>query len=223
MDDIYVDQLSIFLENKEGRMLNTLDIIENLGVNIRALSIADTSEFGILRLIVTKPHEVKEELEKRNYIVKITKVLAVSISDEPGGLNTILRILDKNSINLEYLYAFVEQKTYHAIVILKLEDMTEGLKILKEGNANIISPEEIYPSSNALRFISIDFGGRLSFIVVITSSLSNGNDDIAVDAPTIAIFIDNGCPAFNAILLASKLYTSATFESSSDKISSIFG
>ena len=86
MDDIYVDQLSIFLENKEGRMLNTLDIIENLGVNIRALSIADTSEFGILRLIVTKPHEVKEELEKRNYIVKITKVLAVSISDEPGGI-----------------------------------------------------------------------------------------------------------------------------------------
>ncbi|MDO5822041.1 acetolactate synthase [Methanosphaera sp.] len=144
MDDIYVDQLSIFLENKEGRMLNTLDIIENLGVNIRALSIADTSEFGILRLIVTKPHEVKEELEKRNFIVKITKVLAVSISDEPGGLNTILRILDKNNINLEYLYAFVEQKTYHAIVILKLEDMTEGLKILKEGNANIISPEEIY-------------------------------------------------------------------------------
>ena len=83
--------------------------------------------------------------------------------------------------------------------------------------------QQLYPSSNALRFISIDFGGRLSFIVVITSSLSNGNDDIAVDAPTIAIFIDNGCPAFNAILLASKLYTSATFESSSDKISSIFG
>ena len=144
MDDIYVDQLSIFLENKEGRMLNTLDIIENIGINIRALSIADTSEFGILRLTVTEPQKAKEELEKRDFIVKITKVLAVSISDKPGSLNKILRILDKNKINLEYLYAFVEQKTYHAIFILKLEDMEKGLKILKEGNTTIISPEEIY-------------------------------------------------------------------------------
>lgn len=144
MNDMYVDQLSIFLENKEGRMLNTLDIIEQLNVNIRALSIADTSEFGILRLIVTEPHKVKEELEKKDFIVKITKVLAVSINDEPGGLNIVLRLLDKNNINLEYLYAFVEQKTYNAIVILKLEDMESGYEILKEGNANIISPKEIY-------------------------------------------------------------------------------
>lgn len=144
MSDMYVNQLSIFLENKEGRMLNTLDIIEKLGINIRALSIADTSEFGILRLIVTEPEKVKEVLEKNNFIVKITKVLAVSISDEPGGLNQVLRILDDANINLEYLYAFVEQKTYHAIVILKLEDMEKGIKILEEGNANIISPEEIY-------------------------------------------------------------------------------
>lgn len=146
MDNIYLDQLSIFLENKEGRMLNTLDIIEELDINIRALSIADTSEFGILRLVVTDPSKVKEELEKRGFIVKITKVIAVAINDEPGGLNQILRILDNNNINLEYLYAFVEQKTYAAIVILKLEDkeMEKGLKVLKEGNANIISPEKIY-------------------------------------------------------------------------------
>jgi hypothetical protein len=144
MVDEYVDQLSIFLENKEGRLLNTLDIIEKLNINIRALSIADTSEFGILRLIVTDPIKVKEKLEENDFIVKITKVLAVSISDEPGGLNQILRVLDQNDINLEYLYAFVEQKTYNAIVILRLEDMEKGLKILKEGNSNIISSEEIY-------------------------------------------------------------------------------
>lgn len=140
----YVDQLSIFLENKEGRLLHTLDIIENLNINIRALSIADTSEFGILRLIVTNPIEVKEKLEENDFIVKITEVLAVSIRDEPGGLNTILRLLNDNDINLEYLYAFVEQKTYNAIVLLRLENMDEGLKILKEGNANIISSDEIY-------------------------------------------------------------------------------
>ena len=144
MAEEYVDQLSIFLENKEGRLLHTLDIIEKLNINIRALSIADTSEFGILRLIVTNPTIVKEKLEENDFIVKITKVLAVSINDEPGGLNKILRVLDDNNINLEYLYAFVEQKTYNAIVILKLENMDEVLKVLKEGNADIISSEEIY-------------------------------------------------------------------------------
>lgn len=144
MADEYVDQLSIFLENKEGRLLKTLDIIEKLDVNIRALSIADTSEFGILRLIVTDPVTVKKKLEEMDFIVKITKVLAVAISDEPGGLNKVLRVLDDNNINLEYLYAFVEHKTYNAIVILKLENMDEGLKILKEGDSEIISSEELY-------------------------------------------------------------------------------
>lgn len=140
----FVDQLSIFLENKEGRLHNILDIIEELNVNIRALSLADTSEFGILRLIVDNPKLVKEKLEERDYIVKITKVLAVAISDQPGGLNLILRLLKNNGINLEYLYAFVEQKTYNAIVILRLENMEDGLKILEEGNADIISSADIY-------------------------------------------------------------------------------
>lgn len=140
----YLKQLSIFLENKKGRMLNTLDIIEELDINIRALSIADTSEFGILRLIVTDPITVKEKLEEKDFIVKLTDVIPVAINDKPGGLNEILRLLDENSINLEYLYAFVEQQTYNAIVILRLENMEEGLKVLKEGNANIINPEDIY-------------------------------------------------------------------------------
>ncbi|AWX33528.1 acetolactate synthase [Methanosphaera sp. BMS] len=140
----YLKQLSIFLENKEGRMLHTLDIIEELNINIRALSIADTSEFGILRLIVSDPLKVKEELEKHDFIVKITDVIPVAINDEPGGLNQILRLLSINDINLEYLYAFVEQQTYEAIVILRLEDMDEGLKVLKEGNAKILCPDEIY-------------------------------------------------------------------------------
>lgn len=144
MADEYINQLSIFLENKEGRLFHTLDIIEELNINIRALSIADTSEFGILRLIVTDSLKVKEKLEEKDFIVKITKVIAVAINDEPGGLNKVLKVLEENEINLEYLYAFVEQKTYDAIVILRLEDMDKGLKILKEGDSTIISPEEIY-------------------------------------------------------------------------------
>lgn len=140
----YLKQLSVFLENKEGRMLSTLEVIEEIGVNIRALSLADTSEFGLLRLIVTEPMKVKEELEKRNFIVKITDVLAVAMDDEPGGLNKILRIIDEEKINLEYLYAFVEQQKYDAIVILRLEDMEKGAEIFEKSDAKIIAPEEIY-------------------------------------------------------------------------------
>ncbi|MDO5851128.1 MAG: acetolactate synthase [Methanobacteriaceae archaeon] len=139
-----VKQLSIFLENKKGRMLHALSILEKLGINIRALSIADTSEFGILRLIVSDPDKIKLELEKEQFIVKITEVIAVSIDDTPGGLNKVLRLLDENEINLEYLYAFVEQIKNRAIVILKLEDMEEGIKILKENNTSILSTDELY-------------------------------------------------------------------------------
>ncbi len=145
MSEKYVDQLSIFLENKEGRLLNTLDIIEKLNINIRALSVADTSDFGILRLIVSDPLKVKEQLEERDFTVKITKVIAVAIADEPGGLNKVLRILDEKNINIEYLYAFVKPKSTNAILMLKLEDDEEDYyKILEEGNVEILSPEEIY-------------------------------------------------------------------------------
>ena len=136
--------LTLLLSASPFKILNILDIIEELDINIRALSLADTSEFGILRLIVTEPARVKDELETKGFIVKITKVIAVSITDEPGGLNQVLRLLDENKINLEYLYAFIEQKTYNAIVILKLEDMEKALKVLKEGNANIIDSSELY-------------------------------------------------------------------------------
>lgn len=145
MSEKYVDQLSIFLENKEGRLLKTLDIIEKLNINIRALSVADTSDFGILRLIVSDPLKVKEQLEERDFTVKITKVIAVAIADEPGGLNKVLRILDEKNINIEYLYAFVKPKSTNAILMLKLEDDEEDYyKILEEGNVEILSPEEIY-------------------------------------------------------------------------------
>ena len=143
-EDLKLKQLSIFLTNNKGKLYRVLNLLAENDINIRALSLADTSEFGILRLIVTDPYKVKETLEEKGFIVKITKVFAVSITDEPGGLNTILRLLDENNINLEYLYAFVEQKTYAAIVILKLEDMPKAYDILVEGNANIINSDELY-------------------------------------------------------------------------------
>ncbi|MDR3291297.1 MAG: acetolactate synthase [Methanobrevibacter sp.] len=138
-----IKQLSIFVENKEGRLKKAIDTISMVGVNIRALSIADTSKFGILRLIVQDISKTKKVLEENNFIVKETDVLAVEIPDEAKGLNKILNILDKSKINLEYLYAFVSRKDNQAIVIISVENIEEGLKALNEENVNVLSQKDI--------------------------------------------------------------------------------
>lgn len=139
-----IKQLSIFLENKKGRMRKALDVLADSGFNIRALSIADTSDFGILRLIVPEPEKAKETLEKNNFVVKMGYVIAVEMSDQPGGLSTVLGILDDSDINLEYLYAFVDEKEERAIVLLHPGDIDAGVNALEEGGATIIPPEDVY-------------------------------------------------------------------------------
>ena len=139
-----VKQLSIFLENRKGRMKNALDVLEKGGVNKRALSIADTSDFGILRLIVPDPEGTKKLLEENNFIVKVGEVIAVRMEDDPGSLGRILGILDDNDINLEYLYAFVEEKENRAIVLLHPENIDEGIEALKIGGAEVVTANEIY-------------------------------------------------------------------------------
>ena len=118
-----IKQLSIFLENKKGRMRKALDVLADNNINIRAMSIADVSDFGILRLIVPEPDKASKILEENNFLVKIGDVIAVEMSDKPGGLNAILKILDETNINLDYLYAFVDEKEQRAIVLLHPEDV----------------------------------------------------------------------------------------------------
>ena len=137
-------QVSIFLENKKGRLWNALSILRESGMNIRALSIADTSEFGILRIIVSDPKKAKEALEAGNFVVKVTDVIAVEVPDTPGGLEGILEILNKSDTNVEYIYAFVEKKGEKAVVVLRTEDIDEGITALKEGGTVVLPPEEVY-------------------------------------------------------------------------------
>ncbi len=139
-----IKQLSIFLENRKGRMRKALNVLEKGEVSIRALSIADTSDFGILRLIVPEPENTKKILEDNNFIVKIGEVVAVRMEDEPGSLGKILGILDENDINLSYLYAFVEAKKEMAIVLLHPENIEDGINALQKGGAELISAAEIY-------------------------------------------------------------------------------
>jgi hypothetical protein len=138
-----IEQLSIFLENRKGRMRKALDVLEKGGVSIRALSLADTSDFGILRLIIPEPEKTRKLLEDNDFIVKIGEVIAVRMEDEPGSLGKILGILDDNNINLSYLYAFVAKEKM-AIVLLHPENIEEGIKALESSGADIISAQEIY-------------------------------------------------------------------------------
>lgn len=139
-----IKQLSIFLENKKGRMRKALDVLADNDINIRAMSIADVSDFGILRLIVPEPDKASKILEENNFLVKIGDVIAVEMSDKPGGLNAILKILDETNINLDYLYAFVDEKEQRAIVLLHPEDVDGGIQTLGNSGAVLIPPEEVY-------------------------------------------------------------------------------
>jgi hypothetical protein len=137
-------QISIFLENKKGRLWKALTTLKESGINIRALSIADTSEFGILRIIVPEPEKAKAALEGNNFVVKMNEVIAVEVLDKPGGMDKILEILNKADINVEYLYAFVEKKGEKAVVVLRTEDTDAGINALKDSGAVVLSSAEVY-------------------------------------------------------------------------------
>lgn len=136
-------QISVFLENRKGRLWKAINILSGAGVNIRALSIADTSEFGILRMIVPDPDVAQKILEENNFVVKVNEVIAVEVLDEPGGLDDLLSVFNKADINVEYLYAFVEKKSDKAIVVIRTEDVDAGITALEKGGITILRANEV--------------------------------------------------------------------------------
>ena len=138
-----VKQISIFVENKEGRIKKAIDTLAKHDINIRALSIADTAKYGILRLIVSDNAKAIEALEEDGFIVKENEVIILAVPDKPNGLNSTLAVFDEKGINLEYLYAFVSSKTDEAIVVMRLEDMEKAIDALNENNVKILDAEDI--------------------------------------------------------------------------------
>ena len=138
-----VKQISIFVENKEGRIKKAIDTLARAGINIRALSIADTTKYGILRLIVSDNEKAIEALENDGFIVKENEVIVLAVPDEPNGLNSTLAIFDEKDINLEYLYAFVSSKVGEAIVAMRLENMEKAIEALKDSDAKILDENDI--------------------------------------------------------------------------------
>jgi len=138
-----VRQISVFLENKIGRLAEITQILGNKEINIRALAIADTTEFGILRMIVDRPQKAYEALEGRGFTVSQTEVVVVEVEDKPGGLAQVMAILGKEGINVEYLYAFVAPKGRSALVVLKIEEKKATVDLLQAQKVKILSAEEI--------------------------------------------------------------------------------
>ncbi|GHV84110.1 amino acid-binding protein [Spirochaetia bacterium] len=128
-----IKQISVFLENTTGRISEVTKALAQAGINLRAISIADTADFGILRLIVDKTEEAVNALSDAGFTTsRLTSVAAVEIDDEPGSLARVMELFEKAQVNIEYLYASLEGKAGKAVVIFKLEDHDKGFKILKE-------------------------------------------------------------------------------------------
>jgi hypothetical protein len=140
---VKVEQISIFLENKSGRLAEVTDILANNGINIRALSLADTADFGILRLIVNNPEKTKEVLKKNGFTVGKNEVVAVELPDRPGGLAGILSALKGKDINVEYMYAFVQKSEGNAVLIFRFDDIENAIDTLRKAGVRILGDEEI--------------------------------------------------------------------------------
>jgi hypothetical protein len=139
-----VEQISIFLENKSGRLADVTNVLGGAGINIRALSLADTTDFGILRLIVNDNEKAKEVLKANGFTVGKTEVMAVEVSDRPGGLSEILNVMKDNGINVEYMYAFVQKSGGNAIIIFRFDELEKAIAVLQTAGIRILTGEEIY-------------------------------------------------------------------------------
>ena len=139
-----VKQISVFLENKSGRLAEVTKTLSSNKIDIRALYIADTTEYGILRMIVDKPDAAMELLKKAGFTVSTTNVIAIAVADTPGTLDDALEILSANRISVEYLYAFVGRASSDAIVVIRVEDPETAIHALEAENIRVIGSKEVY-------------------------------------------------------------------------------
>jgi hypothetical protein len=139
-----VTQISAFLENKSGRLATITKVLGENGINIRALSIADTTDFGILRLIVSDPVKAVQILKENEFTVSETDVIAVAIADEPGGLARVLGVLDSVGVNIEYMYAFVGKSRENAVVVFRVEEIDHAIELLAQSSVQLLEAKEVY-------------------------------------------------------------------------------
>lgn len=138
-----VQQISVFLENKPGAFSAVAKVLSGNGVNLRAMSVADTAEFGILRIIVDNVEKTKEVLKDGGFIYKETPVIAVEVEDRPGSLVRILDTLEAKNVSLEYMYAFITRKTESAYLVFRVDDTERTAAILSEAGIRVADSEDL--------------------------------------------------------------------------------
>lgn len=138
-----IKQLTVYVQNKKGSMAALTDVLAKNGVNIRALSIAETEDFGLLRIIVNDETAATKILEENGYLIKVIDVVGVKIGDKPGALTAALSVLDKADVNVEYLYAFMARTEKHAYVVLRVEDNAKAEAVLEEAGLHLITSADI--------------------------------------------------------------------------------
>ncbi len=141
---MFLQQLSIFMENKSGRLAEVTSILGRAGVNIRALTLADTADFGILRLIVDNTERAKDVLKQNGFTVGINEVVAIEVPDRPGGLAEVLALLGERGINVEYMYAFVAKSANNAVVIFRFDEPKQAVEALSSTGIKVLSGQQIF-------------------------------------------------------------------------------
>ncbi|MFP4054153.1 MAG: ACT domain-containing protein [Phycisphaerae bacterium] len=139
-----INQLSVFLENKPGRLSEPCKILADAGVNILTLSLADTQQFGIMRLILPEWQKGKEALEAAGCVVNVTEVVATEVVDEPGGLAKVLIALEESGVNIEYMYAFTFRRQDRAVLVFRFEDPDKAIQVLQDKGINVVEAAELF-------------------------------------------------------------------------------
>ena len=139
-----VKQISLFLENKKGRLARVCRVLAEANINIRALSIADTTDFGVLRLIVNAPEQAFDVLREKGFVASITEVLAIQVPDVPGGLADALERIGAAGLDVEYMYAFIGNNSTDAFVIIRVENPESAVGIIEKTGIKVLKGEEAY-------------------------------------------------------------------------------
>lgn len=139
-----IKQISVFIENKPGHLSSACKVLSDAKINIITLSLADTEQFGILRLIVQDWVRAKKLLEEQNFVVNLTDVIATQVCDQPGGLHEILSVIDKSQINIEYMYAFTARQGNCALLVFRFDYPDKAIEWLQQNNIGVVSQDDLF-------------------------------------------------------------------------------
>ena len=138
-----ITQISVFLENKEGRLSGAVHALGEKGINIRTLTIAESKDFGVLRLVVDRPPEALAALKAQGFVASLTEIVAVEVNDRPGGLAELLQVLDEHKINIEYMYAFTEKRADKGIMVFRFDDPDKAIAALKSRGIGVVGHKDV--------------------------------------------------------------------------------